>query len=120
MTVPRPEPPKLDPRPARTLTSRECCKVLGGLIGGLHLSGYFGNAGVRSCVSGIAENQELWDKLPISSALEERTIGGVFDPTYGVALAALAGSLAEIGGKKNARIAFRWWARRDDVWDAFE
>ncbi|MFA4971416.1 MAG: hypothetical protein WC683_02300 [bacterium] len=50
--------PKLDTREARQLTSRECCKILGGTIGVLAQMASLED--VRTAVRWWAETEEVW------------------------------------------------------------
>lgn len=55
----------LDPRPARTdLTSRECSKLLGGMIG--NLSQMASLLDIRTAVRWWAETDEAWDFLALT------------------------------------------------------
>ena len=118
--------PKLDPRPARNLTSRECCKVLGGLIGGIRSAHVIPPDALRGAIGLLCDEDAIWRLMTPGDI---RTMLGAFPQPSGDlpasvewvtamgSLLGLAGSLVEIGGKKNARTAFRWWAERDDAWE---
>lgn len=60
--------PKLDPRPARLLTSRECAKLLGGMVGGL--VGTATIEDVRTAVRWWAETDAAWEGFSIISRQE--------------------------------------------------
>jgi hypothetical protein len=49
---------KLDPRKSRKLTSRECCSILGGYVGGMLTSNLIG-------VEAARESLEFWIECPI-------------------------------------------------------
>jgi hypothetical protein len=59
----------LDPRPARQLTSRECAKILGGVIGGLIDTAK--PEDVRAAVRWWAETDEAWEAFSIAHRLVE-------------------------------------------------
>lgn len=108
--------PKLDPRPARKLTSRECARVLGGTLGGI--ATYVDLSLVREAVE-LFDTDDFWKvvsearRSEMSSFLESQR---VMDPGKRVMYRALGGtiaSLTDLAGKKNARIAVRWWLKKD-------
>lgn len=53
----------IDPKPARKLTTRECCKIIGSLIGGL--TGMADVEDVRSAMEWWAGNDKLWEMMKI-------------------------------------------------------
>jgi hypothetical protein len=121
----------LDTRPARDdLTSRECSKLIGGLIEGLVR--VFGPATVHGIVHYYASTDAIWDvrramksgaTLADANDLVERAmlarakavknaVAGRCEVIFGSMTGALGHEMAELD---NVRAAIRWWDERADV-----
>ena len=109
---------KLDPRPGRNgrnLTSRECSKALGGLLGGV--ASVLGAEQTRELLK-VVDDDRYWKvigslyrletiaptSLPESTRVAIRSIGG------------LVAGLCTTSSKRAVRTAVRWWAEKDEAW----
>ena len=61
---------KLDERPARVLTDRECAKIIGGIIGCLVTM--CGAATVRKAVRWWSDTDEVWRELADQNRYKDR------------------------------------------------
>lgn len=113
-TKPLPDPPdvKLDTRPAREdLTSRECAKILGAMIGGFAMLPDANIDTLRQCVRMVAD-MSAPESASVLATPNEATIH-----TFHVMVATLSG-LLQMADAADALIALRWWARNDKAWES--
>lgn len=106
---------KLDPRPARELTSRECAKVLGGPLGGL--ARLFGADVVEKALQETADSEEFWGFAKDPGNVVHEATAAVVDsipreelnPLSIMIGAAISGPLT-CSTYRKVRTAVRWWA----------
>ena len=111
-----PEAPKLDTRPARTdLTSRECAKLLGCLIGSI-TNVHHNAAAVRQIVTSLAEHG--FDDV-LAAMILVRDLG-VAESDYesaGLLIAYVHSVASDMTAPGAMKTALQWWAYRDELWD---
>jgi hypothetical protein len=104
------EIPKLDEREAAPLTSRECAKVLGSILGGLVVL-----YGVRETRLACAIGYRSWLR-----AIVQRENLGVPEPRPVLQAAfiveAAANGLAEWSGVEAVSDALCWWTHKEEPW----
>ena len=128
--------PMLDKRPARSdLTSRECSKLIGGVLEGLCRA--FGVEITRQVVHYYAATDAIWDlrtamregfapneriDLVERATLERQKViknarAGRCEIIFGGLTGAMGQEMAELG---DVRTAIQWWDRRADAaWELF-
>ena len=115
------------------LTSRECSKVLGGLVGALCTHVALDPAGIREAVRACAESDRLWglvDRLERAPPSVEEMVGEARAlqgegataelRTAYRALGGLVSGLRSTASRRSVRTAFRWWAETDAAWECWK
>lgn len=99
----------LDPRPARQLTSREACNVLGGFIGAM---GAVYTTELRTAFELVA--MAVKDRRPLDPILlfaEQGPVGKLMgtEKVIAVGLVGMCAMMHECAGPESTRTAVLWW-----------